>query len=984
MWTCIELALGSNPLSRLKSPARNQIRRFTPRWHTGALGLVLCSLWIHSAFAQPDVRPGYLYVEFVEQRVQTAWSKTGFAVFDEAAGRYGVESIEKAFPFLDAIAAQRTLTPEAESLRYVYKVKYSSPFTPDLVAEELSQDPAVVLAEPLPVYRITGALPAIPNDARYHRQNHLDWLQLPQAWDVVKGQQAEVLIAIVDTGTHWQHDDLRANLWTNPNEIPNNGIDDDSNGFVDDVHGWNFRINGPDAYGDGTRASHGTAVSGVANAATDNAIGIAGAAWNAKFVPINTTCKNSDQLCFADEGVLYAAMLGADIINASFVSPIASDVARRVYEAVFAEGALAIAAAGNDGTNNDYSPHYPSGYAVNLSVGGTSKSSDQNVFNYGRSVNVFAPGENIDAPMPGNHYGQKHGTSFAAPLASGVAALVKTAFPHFTPGQLRAQIRMTAESIDDAQSPPQPGLYGRGRINAFRAVTEEVGWAIRLTDYTYGNQDGNDNIVTGDSVAILATFRNIHGNASNVSIRLRSSDSFVRVHSEAVTGVSLAKGDDVTLEFQFELTAGAPNNRKAVLHFEIDDGTITDSPDLVYVKINQTQLALHQTAALRVSVTSEGNIGYTTSKGDIGAQGIGVRPVDRQGNERNPLYEGGLVIGRSATQVSDCVRGTELGTDRLKQQEDFHLVGGESLEFFEPGELTSQRGRVLIADTLGAGVRILQESYTDNAAGNEDFIIFKYTVWTTLSRSYENLHVGLFFDWDVDLNHMSRDQARFNSVLGTGWVTDEAGSLHVGTLLLTHKDKLHYRAIHNFDELYGGYTDDEKWQHLSGGVTRVTLGRTDVSQMTGVGPLAIGPNESVEVAFAVIAGKSESDYLENAKKAQVMWANIISAPRTAIEPPEMHHEWNFRAVYPNPTSGPVTIEFTSPAGRDMVLDVHDVLGRKVATLFTGQADTPLHRLQWDPRDTNGKALAGGVYLVRLMARSQGQTRRRTYSLVLVR
>ena len=597
-----------------------------------------------------------------------------------------------------------------------------------------------------------------------------------------------------------------------------------------------------------------------------------------------------------------------------------------------------------------------------------------------RQINVTAP--STRSTDPGLRYAEGDGTSFAAPLVSGVAALVKTAFPHFSPGEIREQIRMTAESIDEANSGYE-GLFGRGRVNALRAVTEEVPWALRLTNYTYANQDGSDKIVTGDEITVRATYRNFLGNAENVEIRLRSPETFVRITSDPISGINVPKGDSVTVEFTFELSPWARNNRTIVLYAEISDGTITDVPDIFRVNINQNKTALHQTAALRVSVTDEGNIGYTKLRNDATSQGIGFRPLDRYGNERDPLFEGGLLVSAGEAEVINSIRG-----DGGTQERHFGPVDGEALDVFEPGDLTSQYGRVLFTDSSYAsnpiGLYILQESFTDNTPVNEDFIILKYSIRLIYQRFLDfRYYVGLFFDWDVTQGDSASDIAQFSSDERTGWVTNKAGDLFVGTLLLTDKDKLNYQAISNTAELNDGYRNSEKWAHLSGGIKQASLGPDDVSQMTSVGPLAIGWYETIEVAFAVIAGTSEDDYLANARSAQALWDNVINAPRTAMESPDIPPATELKAVYPNPAYGPVTIEFSTPAGSEVELDVIDILGRKTKTLFSGYASTGLHRVQWDPRNSVGSPLSRGVYLMRLLVEEEGQLHRQTVPVVLL-
>ena len=824
-----------------------------------------------------SVAPGYLFVEFAEPDISVTNGKTGLASFDKVAERFGVEHIKKAFPFLDVIGQHRTLNPEVASLKNVYEVKYNAPYAPKYVARELIRDSGVILAEPQPVHKVTRLHSELPNDPQFSSQAHMEYIGLTEAWDVAKGDQGDVVIAIVDTGIHWQHEDLRENIWTNPNEIANNGIDDDNNGFIDDVHGWNFRTDSPDVYGDGTFARHGTIVAGIAGAVTNNSLGIAGASWNAKIMPINASCETDENLCRTIPGILYAALMGADIVNCSFGSEDYSQIGHRVYLAAFEEGTLAVAASGNSGVNLDEETHYPASYAVTLSVGGIRKTSDQNTFNYGRSVNVFAPSVSINSVFPNNNYGTASGTSMAAPLTSAIAALVKTQFPSFTPGQIREQIRLTAQNIDAAQSIGQPGEFGRGRVDPLRALTETVGPAIRLTAVQFVNQNGSQEASTGDVVTVRAQFKNYLGAASAARIALRTDASFVQFAVDEVSGTNLAFGDSVTHEFSFTIRDGAPDNYNLGFYTEISQGELLDTPDIFRIPINQNLAATHHTAAMRVSITREGNIGYTAFQGDPEAQGIGFRPLDANGNERDPLFEGGLLVATGPGLVSNSIRGVA----SPGQDDHFEIPDGESMQIAFPGPRTSQQGRLVLTDTKAnspIGVRILQESYVDHEPGYEDVVVFKYTIGNETSELISNLHVGLFFDWDIDLVDVSQDRAGFSGVNSTAWANDAIGGMYVGMRLLTQPELLNYRAIDNPSEIYNGFTPREKWDAMSGGLSRGTLGGTDVSQLMASGPHSIGSGETIEAAFAVIAGTSEQDFLDNADKALELWEHVINAP----------------------------------------------------------------------------------------------------------
>ena len=901
--------------------------------------------------------------------------------FDKAAERYGVQSIVKAFPFLDVIAGHRSLTPAMESLRSIYSVNYSGPHLPEVVARELARDSAVSLAEPQPVYHVTGLISENPNDPRFASQAHLGHLRLPDAWDVAKGGQSDVVIAIIDGGMHWEHEDLRENIWSNPNEVPGNGIDDDNNGFIDDVHGWNFRTGQPDAYGDGTHATHGTVVAGIAGAVTNNALGIAGAGWNAKVMPLNTTCEDSENLCRTLAGVVYASLMGADIINCSFGSYDYSEVSLRAFEAAFAEGALAVTAAGNAGVNVDQETHYPSGYAVTLSVGGTARTSDRNQFNYGRSVNVFAPGIGIHATLPENRYGTSSGTSMAAPLTSAVAALVKTAFPDYTPGQIREQVRLTAQNIDAAQFAGNPGEYGRGRVDAFRAVTETAGPGLRLTAMEFSNQNGSQEASTGDVITVRAQFTSYLGDASGATVALRTGAAFVEFIKDEVTGISLAYGDSVTHEFSFRLTDSAPDNHSLLFYSEISQGSLVDTPDLFRIPINQTLAAMHNTSAMRLSITREGNIGYTAFQGDPMGQGVGFRVLDARGNERDPLFEGGLLVATGPSRVSNSIRGVA----SAGQDDHFVIPEGESMQISIPGPITSQEGRLVLTDQNAftpIGVRILQQSFVDHAEGNEDFAIFKYTVGNETEHLITNLHIGLFFDWDIDLDDVSLDQARFSGTHSSGWGTDQTGSLHVGLRLLTEPHLMNYRAINNPSEIYNGFTFEEKWQAMSRGLSQAELAGTEMSQLMASGPHSVATGETIEVAFALIAGTSEQDFLKNADQAKEVWDHVINAP-TSAEPPEEPREWAIHAMYPNPTRGEVTISYGAPLHGTSNIEIFDVLGRRVATLTYSRQSAYSRSTTWDARQTDGRVLAPGVYFVRLTGKAGDKTYIRTRPLVVV-
>ena len=534
-------------------------------------------------------------------------AKTGLQIFDQKAAAYRVHTIERIFPFLDHVDPTPRTRRNLLALRRTYYVRYSADVDAERVFTDLALAPGIVYAEPVPVNRTRGPVHRKridPNDPRFQEQSELGLMRLPEAWDVVKGSDGEVVIAVVDDGGEWRHEDLHANVWTNEDEIPGNGIDDDNNGFIDDVHGVNFH-NGDDADNDPTPSPgnpHGTWVAGAASAVTDNNVGIAGAAWNAEIMHINSACpQEAFSICDGYQGILYAAMNGADIINASWSGLVRNDQEVRHLEQTLDlatdMGALVVASAGNENSSNDLFRKYPARSPRVLSVGATEKATRRRAgfSNYGRLVNVFAPGADILTTGPGNSYDSVGGTSFSSPLTAGLAALVKTRFPGMGPDALREHIRLTSESID-TENPGFAGQLGRGLVNARAAVQSPSLPAVRLQRWSWADDDGDRRIVSGDEVTITATVVNYLSDARALSVGLVGAEPYPFLDlmaAEEAVGF-LAGGDSVEVQFEFRVAADAPDNQRVRLYTRIRDGAFEDGADQLSFIINLSLEVSHR------------------------------------------------------------------------------------------------------------------------------------------------------------------------------------------------------------------------------------------------------------------------------------------------------------------------------------------------------------------------------------------------------
>ena len=357
-----------------------------------------------------------------------------------------------------------------------------SPSRTDAVLAELRRDPLVRYAEPNYVLETA----ALPDDPLYNRLWGLSntgqvvngWPGTPDAdadvdaaWSVTTGD-AGVVVAVIDTGVDQSHPDLAANTWINAGEdcggCRTDHVDNDGNGYVDDWRGWDF-INGDNNPVDDQ--GHGTHVAGTIGAVGNNGAGIVGVNWNVRLMGLKFLGSDgSGTTADAISAVLYAAANGADVLNNSWAGGDFSQSLLEAIEFADARDALFVAAAGNDGMDNDAVPMYPASYDVpNVLAVAASDNGDRHAFfsNFGkRSVDVSAPGVDILSTWPGGSYQYASGTSMAAPHAAGIAALVEAAQPAASDVGVKTLLLRTVDPIAGLA----PASASGGRLNAGSAV----------------------------------------------------------------------------------------------------------------------------------------------------------------------------------------------------------------------------------------------------------------------------------------------------------------------------------------------------------------------------------------------------------------------------------------------------------------------------------------------------------------------------------
>lgn len=517
--------------------------------------LVLCFAVLSTAVAKQSktgknlkYEPGVVVVK-LKGMSSAAQPINRTAVFSMLQSKYGMTTPQKVFS-----TSPRSLKKGVEELEKIYTLRVSAPTDIEALAQKLEQEHEVEFAEPNYYFPLT----VVPNDPLYSQIYPLSIVKADSAWNVQKGDST-VIIAIIDSGVDWDHPDLASVIWTNSNEIPNNGVDDDSNGYIDDIRGWDFVANVSDAFTgeDGTTEDnnpmdfdgHGTHVAGIAAGATNNGIGIASLSWGCKIMPLRCGWHSSDgngyvSSLYAAKAYKYAADNGASVVNqSSGTSEVVIEGAKYAYK----NGVVITNSAGNS-NSEDVGLLGAEPWA--LSVAATNSNDNKASYSsYGPQVDISAPGGDFSSGNragflstvvhPSTFYGNQQyaafqGTSMSSPFVAALAALIKSKNKSWTPAQVMFQITGTADKID-AKNPLFVGKLGYGRINALRAVTEtppapspKLEFVSYVIDDASGG-NGNGVLEEGESAKLKVIVRNEWGDAQNLTAVLSTTHWAVTV-----------------------------------------------------------------------------------------------------------------------------------------------------------------------------------------------------------------------------------------------------------------------------------------------------------------------------------------------------------------------------------------------------------------------------------------------------------------------
>ncbi|WP_291726572.1 S8/S53 family peptidase [Bernardetia sp.] len=868
-------------------------------------------------------------------------------------------------------------------LSLIYKVNLQENITIFQMIDELMATGMVEIAEPIPANKMYYT----PNDTEIAQQNYLANIKAFQAWDITKGDST-VLVGIVDSGFDFDHPDLKDKVYYNQND-PIDGIDNDNDGYIDNHYGWDFvgetvpddfqliQDNNPQLPSAGI--DHGISVAGCAAASTDNELGVAGTGFNVKLVNTKHSPDDTPQslsIYNGYAGIMYMAETGVKIINCSWGGSFPSQIGREIVrKAVEDFECLIIVAAGNDGQNL---AQFPASYPDVISVASSDVRNNASSFtNYDYSVDIIAPGSDIFTTShnkaTSGQYGSTSGTSFAAPIVAGAAALTWSHRPDLTPIQIGELLRITADPIDGNLPEQYDGKVGHGRLNMLRAL-QELPVAVRMKNFEFVPVSGEGIPYAGDEVFFNAEFFSyLAPSEADFKIKVETIDNSLSLTSGDVIYEGVINTDQsVSTENQIRLMVNPSLANFGLVTLRItytQDGY--EAEEFASVAVNPTYLTVNQNN-IKTSLDSRGTIGrheqVTAGEGFVY-------------NGVQTLYELGLMFTSSGNKISNTVRGVNETYDN-----DFRILN--PITAFPPtdNEPTKYLWQTKFDDD-GAGssrssVAVTQTMQVWEENGAEDFVVVEYVFENLSNQNITGFYAGLYGDWDIG-DESGNNQAEWKNSLNTAIISSKVNGVPrvgVGVIDL-FADRAKYSLISNDPAfagtpygVYDGFTDTEKIAALRGH-SNTSIGLTtgtDISATVSAGSYTIPVGEKIVVAFILAAGNNEADIAAAVDKANELYTpsiEIIEQP-TGIE----YENELVRAirVFPNPASNEVNIDVSAldvSRSQPIELTVLNILGQQIkkATITQGQNTLKIDSLpagQYILRFNNGTTIGTKTLIIK--------------------
>ena len=799
----------------------------------------------------------------------------------------GAENAEQVFPH-NALSNARSA---AHDLHNIYKIQLTPGADIWQLLLKLRNSGLVEYAEP----HYQNELLYIPNDPQANpangKQSYLSVIKAYEAWDIQKSD-SNMVIGIVDTGVKMDHVDLQNIAYNYADPI--NGIDDDGDGYIDNFHGWDIADQDNDPTAD--NHPHGSPVTGLSSAATNNGIGMAGVGFKSRYLPVKIAQTATGKLYRDFEGVKYAADQGCKVINLSWggagnYSRYGQDV---INYAVLEKDAVVIAAAGNTNAELDF---YPASFDHVLSVGATDINDNKASWaTYSYKIDIMAPGDNVYTTKNDGGYEITTGSSFAAPMVAGAAALVRAQFPQLSAIQVMEQLRVTSDDIYNVGSNMNYfGQLGHGRLNVYRALTDILTPSVRMSDLQFQSNHG-DLIFSGDTVQVSLIFTNYLRQAENVTVRISNVSENVYWHNDEIYIASLGTMQSFSNQDQpltFVVSDKVQPGERLLFRIDYLGNYYTD---FQYFEIPVTPGYFDiSDGTIRATVASDGDIGFDDQSF---RQGNGI-----SFNNELIAQHAGLIISLDKKHVIN-----NMINDFKKFTRDQDFVAEQSARLYDNSMADYDARSVFkpkkdISSALP--IRIEQKVLIWNNPTENGYIIFEYRLINIGDSALTGLNAGLFADWD--LNNSEFNEVSTVEMLKLGYAFDKSeNSLFAGMALISDHAFSHYAIdrlnLHgNSADFNSMFTDSLKHAYVSSGLQKTQAGvigqGNDIAQIVGAKEFNLQPGEATKVTIAMLASESlqglrdalalaklnYSSYLENPPMGETFYACLGDS--AIIDPP---------------------------------------------------------------------------------------------------
>ncbi|MBO7478724.1 MAG: S8 family peptidase [Salinivirgaceae bacterium] len=816
-------------------------------------------------------------------------------------------------------------------LSRIYLIEYKGNESPAVIARKLAQSEDVEYAEPYWIPELLGT----PNDPSLSRQYFMSITQTLEAHDITQGD-TNIVIGIVDTGVDVYHEDLADNIKLNHSD-PINGFDDDNDGYIDNYRGWDLGENDNNPISSANH--HGSNVAGMACATTNNGIGVASVGYKTKFLPIKAANEDGTLIaCY--EGIVYAADHGCQIINCSWGSTAKSLLCDDVIKYAQSRGCLVIAAAGNTGTDIRY---YPASCDGVFSVcASNSTDTKWKSSSYNTLVDIAAPGENVFTATSGNNYQNSNGTSFAAPLVSGAAALVWAVKPTLTAVQVAELLRVTADNIDTIPANAKyAGKMGSGRINVLRALTDSTSPSLRITKCRFSGDERD--FVSGETVEIGLTVCNYLKKAKNVTITLDSPDNSITVLNGTWGTTQIDEMQSIdNPTFTATIADNLGNNATVPLRFKFEADGYSAS-QIVELTVNPSFRDV-EWGQMQTTIADNGKIGiydYEAQKGN------GFIYQKKQ----NLFSDGALIFAFDNSKIASAFQ-TDNQFSATTGRPTIQVIDGAThiKSAIKPNNIY--------------GIEILQDFIFDSQ-NLPTAMICDYSIVCSRNDGSPNAAIGLYFDWDV-VNSLT-NQIDYDATRKLAYIYNTGNiGLYGGICLISDGQATPYAfeisekgsSINIKDD----FTDEQKWITMNQSRPKSTSTNIDLALMLSNNQLTINPKDTTRVTFAVLAAENLYELNRAADLVKKLYtkreSTVIDDDTTSIT----SQRQTTALIYPNPVKSTIYIENDSPISTVRIYSTSGVLEAETNVGGTSAA-------------IGVSQLADGLHIVEIIS-TDGRTERR--------